>query len=67
MKAEEENIKRVLLAVKGNRDKAAEILDMHRSTLWRKMKEFRIDKNFGKKNQTLPIGFPQIKNADLGD
>jgi transcriptional regulator of acetoin/glycerol metabolism len=39
-----------MLAVKGNRDLAAEILGMHRSTLWRKMKEFRIDKNFGKKN-----------------
>jgi two-component system, NtrC family, response regulator HydG len=47
---EEEKIKRTMLAVKGDRDMAANVLGMHRSTLWRKMKEFRIDKNFGKKN-----------------
>jgi transcriptional regulator with PAS, ATPase and Fis domain len=45
---EEENIKRALLAAKGNRTKAAEMLDMHRASLWRKMREFRIDKRFGK-------------------
>ena len=45
---EEENIKRALLAAKGNRTKAAEMLDMHRASLWRKMREFRIDKGFGK-------------------
>lgn len=45
---EEENIKRALLAAKGNRIKAAEMLEMHRASLWRKMREFRIDKGFGK-------------------
>jgi len=45
---EEENIKKALLAAKGNRTKAAEMLDMHRASLWRKMREFRIDKGFGK-------------------
>ena len=45
---EEENIKRALLAAKGNRTKAAEMLGMHRTSLWRKMREFRIDKGFGK-------------------
>jgi PAS domain S-box-containing protein len=45
---EEENIKRALLAAKGNRNKAAEILGMHRTSLWRMMREFRIDKSFGK-------------------
>ena len=45
---EEENIKRALLAAKGNRTKAAEMLDMHRASLWRKMREYRIDKGFGK-------------------
>lgn len=46
---EEENVRRALLAAKGNISKAAESLAMHRTTLWRKMKEFRIPKNFGKK------------------
>ena len=45
---EEENIKRALLAAKGNRTKASEMLGMHRTSLWRKMREFRIDKGFGK-------------------
>jgi two-component system response regulator HydG len=45
---EEENIKRALLSAKGNRTNAAEMLDMHRTSLWRKMREFRIDKSFGK-------------------
>ncbi len=45
---EEENIKRALLSAKGNRTKAAEMLGMHRTSLWRKMREFRIDKSFGK-------------------
>ncbi|MFC2088398.1 sigma-54 interaction domain-containing protein [Calditrichota bacterium] len=48
--AEEEKIKRTMLAVKGDREMAADVLGIHRSTLWRKMKEFRIDKNFGKPN-----------------
>lgn len=44
----EENIRRALMAAKGNINKASETLQMHRTTLWRKMKEFRIPKNFGK-------------------
>lgn len=45
---EEKAIKRALLTSQGDRSKACDILNMHRTTLWRKMKEFRIDKNFGK-------------------
>ena len=45
---EEETIKRALISVKGNITKAAKILSMHRTTLWRKMREFRIEKDFGK-------------------
>lgn len=45
---EEKKIKKALLVARGNRDKASKTLNMHRTTLWRKMKEFRIDKNFGK-------------------
>jgi PAS domain S-box-containing protein len=45
---EEETIKRALISVKGNVTKAAELMEMHRTTLWRKMREFRIEKNFGK-------------------
>jgi two-component system response regulator HydG len=47
---EEERIKRALLAVGGNREMAAELLGLHRTSLWRKMREFRIEKNFGKRN-----------------
>ncbi len=39
---EEENIRRVLAALSGNVSKAAIRLGMHRSTLWRKMREFGI-------------------------
>jgi len=49
LSGEEEKIKRALLAARGNREKAAEILGVHRTSLWRKMREFRIDKNYGKK------------------
>lgn len=45
---EEEKIRTALIAAKGNIEQAASILNMHRSTLWRKMKEFRIKKGFGK-------------------
>ncbi|MEA3341780.1 MAG: sigma 54-interacting transcriptional regulator, partial [Chloroflexota bacterium] len=45
---EEEHIRKAMLAAKGNKGKTAEILSMHRSSLWRKMREYRIDKNFGK-------------------
>jgi transcriptional regulator with PAS, ATPase and Fis domain len=46
--SEEEKIKRALLSTQGNKDKAAEILGMHRTTLWRKIKEYRIQKRFAK-------------------
>ncbi len=46
---EEENLRRALLAAQGNVGVAARMLNMHRTTLWRKMREFRIEKNFGKK------------------
>ncbi|PKL82412.1 MAG: Fis family transcriptional regulator [Ignavibacteriae bacterium HGW-Ignavibacteriae-3] len=45
---EESNIRKALLFSNGNIEKAADLLEIHRSTLWRKMKEFRIDKGFGK-------------------
>ena len=45
---EEEQIRTALLSVKGNVNEAAATLKLHRSTLWRKMKEFRIPKGFGK-------------------
>lgn len=45
---EEESIRAALLAAKGNRARAAEMLGMHRGTLWRKAREFRIEKGFGK-------------------
>jgi transcriptional regulator with PAS, ATPase and Fis domain len=49
--SEEELIRTALLSAKGNVASAAEILKLHRSTLWRKMKEFRIPKGFGKIDQ----------------
>ena len=36
------------MSAKGNMTEAATTLELHRSTLWRKMKEFRIPKGFGK-------------------
>jgi transcriptional regulator of acetoin/glycerol metabolism len=45
---EEENIRRALIASLGNISKAAEYLNMHRTTLWHKMREFGIEKGFGK-------------------
>lgn len=45
---EEEQIRTALMSAKGNMTEAAVILRLHRSTLWRKMKEFRITKGFGK-------------------
>ena len=39
---ERERIKRVLEEVGGNKSLAAKILGMHRTTLWRKLKEFGI-------------------------
>ena len=45
---EEENIRRALIASSGNMNKAADYLKMHRTTLWRKMREFGIEKGFGK-------------------
>jgi PAS domain S-box-containing protein len=40
--SEEENIRRALSAFRGNVTKAANQLGMHRSTLWRKMREYGI-------------------------
>jgi transcriptional regulator of acetoin/glycerol metabolism len=42
---EEENIRRVLTSLGGNVSKAAIRLGMHRSTLWRKMREFDIKRH----------------------
>lgn len=42
LNTEEENIRRTLAAFYGNVSRAAESLGMHRTTLWRKMKEFGI-------------------------
>lgn len=44
----EEEIRRVLFATKGNIIESAKILKIHRTTLWRKMKEYGISKGFGK-------------------
>ncbi len=48
MNLEEEKIRKALISSDGNIENAAELLEMHRSTLWRKMKEFRVPKGFGK-------------------
>lgn len=45
--AEEETIRRTLTALGGNVSKAAIRLDMHRTTLWRKMREFGIERDEG--------------------
>ncbi len=45
---EEENLRRALIASQGNMNKAADYLKIHRATLWRKMREFGIEKGFGK-------------------
>lgn len=39
---EEENIRRALAASRGNASRAASDLGLHRTTLWRKMREFGI-------------------------
>ena len=49
---EEERIRRALLFARGDRDEAAAVLKMHRTTLWRKMREFRIEKDFGKNSRS---------------
>jgi len=41
---EQEHISRVLKAVQGHRDQAAAILGITRTTLWRKMKKFGLEK-----------------------
>lgn len=45
LRTEEENLRRTLASVKWNVSKAAGILNMHRTTLWRKMREFSIERN----------------------
>ena len=47
---EEEKIRKALISFSGNMELTAENLGVHRSTLWRKMKEFNISKGFGKNN-----------------
>ena len=45
LNSEEENIRRALEAYDYNVTKAAKSLGLHRTTLWRKMKEFGIEKS----------------------
>ena len=45
LSTEEENLRRALASVKWNITQAAGVLGMHRTTLWRKMREFGIEKN----------------------
>jgi transcriptional regulator of acetoin/glycerol metabolism len=40
---EKERIKRVLEQVGGNKSLAAKVLGMHRTTLWRKMREYGLE------------------------
>jgi DNA-binding NtrC family response regulator len=40
---EREHIKRVLGKVEGNKDRAAQMLGIHVSTLYRKMQRYRLD------------------------
>jgi DNA-binding NtrC family response regulator len=52
---EKEHIIKVLNLVRGNKRKAAEILKINESTLWRKMKRYKLkDKNTEKRNYVLP-------------
>lgn len=44
LSSEEENLRRTLASVKWNVSKAAGLLGMHRTTLWRKMREFGIER-----------------------
>jgi PAS domain S-box-containing protein len=46
--SDEAKIRKALLAARGNRAEAARLIGIHRSTLWQRMREFRIDKRFGK-------------------
>lgn len=62
---EEETIKRALISNKGNVSKAAVTLGMHRTTLWRKMREFRIEKNFGKNMQRNSSSEPHVSSEDI--
>jgi len=45
LNSEEETIRRALVATMGNISKTATTLGMHRTTLWRKMREFGITKS----------------------
>jgi transcriptional regulator with PAS, ATPase and Fis domain len=46
--SDETKIRTALLATDGDRAEAARLLGIHRSTLWQRMREFRIDRRFGK-------------------
>ena len=52
LNAEEEMIRRALLPARGNRAESGDMLDMHRTTPWRKMKEYGIGKDSGKKSSS---------------
>ena len=43
--SEEENIRQTLISVRWSVSKAADLLTMHRTTLWRKMREYGIERN----------------------
>ena len=44
-KAEEQAIRAAMDAAKGNRNAAADILDVHRTTLYKKLREYNIEKS----------------------
>ena len=44
LSSDEENIRQTLISVKWSVSKAADLLGMHRTTLWRKMREYNIDR-----------------------
>jgi DNA-binding NtrC family response regulator len=55
---EREHIKRVLGKVEGNKDRAAQMLGIHVSTLYRKMQRYRLDGP----GDTIPV-VPQARLA----
>ncbi len=55
---EREHIKRVLTKVEGNKDRAAQMLGIHVSTLYRKMQRYRLDDS----GESIPV-LPQARLA----